>query len=49
MTKVKINILFVSPLPILVLLVPVALKILIGVPILLGIKVPIIPPTIILK
>jgi hypothetical protein len=49
-TKIKINILLISPPPVLVLLVPTTLKrILVGVPILLKIKVPIIPPTIILK
>jgi hypothetical protein len=48
--KVKINILLASPLPILVLLIPATPKrMLVGVLILLGIKVPIIPPIIILR
>ena len=47
--KVKINILFANPPPMLVLLVPIALKILVGVLMLLGIEVPIILPIIILK
>ena len=47
--KVKINILLTSPPPILVLPVPITLKMLVGVPMLLGIKVPIIPLIIILK
>ena len=47
--KVKINILLTSPPPILVLPVPVALKMLVGVLMLLGIKMLIIPPIIILK
>ena len=47
--KVKINVLFTSPPPMLVFSVPVALRMLVGVPMLLGIKVLIIPLTIILK
>ena len=47
--KVKINILLTSPPPVLVLLVPIAPKMLVGVPMLLGIKVPIIPLMMILR
>ena len=50
MTKVKINVLLASPLPILVLLVPAALRrILVEVLMLLGIEVLIIPLIITLR
>ena len=47
--KVKINIFLTSPPPVLVFPVPITLRMLVGVPILLGIKVPIIPLIVILK
>jgi hypothetical protein len=48
--NVKINVLFTSPPPVLVLLVPATpRRILVGVPMLLGIEVLIIPPIIILR